>query len=214
MSLLAERMKSLTSRLGELLDLPNSLRPLVAAKGRLGALSVLAEVIRDKALDPPFAALPAPRDDREKLARSQAEVPLLLYRALRRSMSEAAALGLTWQIVERGAWRTLASMLDSLDLSTYARLDLRQRIVLVQDLLGRFPNIDALVDFAEPTRVGFTVTHCTFAHLMKAVNTPELAPLFCRIDEAYFASRNIRLGRTSTIASGGASCPFRLELAD
>jgi hypothetical protein len=199
-------------QLAELRDLPNALAPLVAARGRLGTLSLLGRLARDKVLAPPFGHLPPPADAREREARRIAEVPVLLYRHLAHTMTQAEALDLTWLIIERGAWRSLAALLDGLDLEAYSRLDLRARIVFIQELLARFPNLTADIDFAEPDRVGFTVTACAFARLTREAGHPELAPLFCRIDALYFKSRGFAFERQTTLASGGPGCPFRLSL--
>ena len=77
----------------------------------------------------------------------------------------------------------------------------------------RFFNATLTWDAIEADHVAFTVTACRFPPLCEAAGVPELAPLFCEVDEAYFGAvePDVILTRPTTLARGGATCPFTLR---
>ena len=56
------------------------------------------------------------------------------------------------------------------------------------------------------------VVSCRFVTLCEQVGAPELAPLFCAADLAYFVEGPIRLERPKTLAGGDDCCEFRFTL--
>jgi predicted ArsR family transcriptional regulator len=80
----------------------------------------------------------------------------------------------------------------------------------------KFFNATIEWDRISETAVEFTVTHCEFPGLCEAAGVPELAPVFCKGDGAFFGGveSDVELERPHTIAQGADDCPFRISLRD
>ena len=91
-----------------------------------------------------------------------------------------------------------------------------QREAYLRPLLDPVPNAIYTLDFDENYRVYFTVQACRFAQLCTQLEVPELAPLFCEVDDYFFRHDlpQVELERNTTIAHGGKQCPFVLSLSD
>ncbi|MEZ4366143.1 MAG: L-2-amino-thiazoline-4-carboxylic acid hydrolase [Kofleriaceae bacterium] len=130
---------------------------------------------------------------------------MLLYRALVPRLGQPAALALVDEVVRAGGVAFLAASIPPLPPAGLA--------AAARALVPRFFNADGEVTEPGPERVDFTVTRCRFVELMAAVGTPELAPLCCAVDEAFFASqRGVRLDRPETLAAGDPRCAFHFSV--
>jgi len=162
----------------------------------------------------PWRPFPPAVSEKDRLAREEIRDVVLLYRFLRPRLGEADALAVLGGVVTMGAFRTFDYLLDPLDPEAMKSLPAEERAAFVQANIDRFPNAEARIEHAAPECVAFTVTACRFPVLVQAVGHPELAPLFCAADHAYFARRKVRLERPHTIAEGAGSCPFTLYSED
>ncbi len=163
----------------------------------------------------PFAQLPPPADRRERQSRRQAGPAVLLYRALCEHLPRERALVVVGRVVRAGALGFLTRTLRGLDAGAFARLSPEQRVARVRRWLDGFFTTTAAIDAVGADSVSFTVTACALARLAVTAGHPELAPVFCRADAAFFASRRpaVALERPQTIAEGATTCPFTLTLS-
>lgn len=160
----------------------------------------------------PYRGLGPPAGEKERQSRIEIGEAVLLYRALCARMPREAALEVVRAVIREAAFISFDYLLSPMSPSDLANLDDAERHQLVAENIARFPNADAEIEEAAPERVAFTVTHCRFPALVAQLGHPELAPLFCSADEAYFEERlGVRFSRPQTIAEGAPTCPFRLE---
>jgi hypothetical protein len=159
----------------------------------------------------PFGSLPAPDCGNERQSRKQLAPAILLYRALMIRLPERA-LEVTEKVVATEGVRFMKKSLGKLKLKELPQMAQQERNAYVGELGERFFNAQIRWDHIGDEKVQFTVTHCRFPGLCQAAGAPELAILFCRVDEAYFGQvePNLVLTRPHSIAAGAADCPFTL----
>jgi hypothetical protein len=187
--------------------------PLIDRLGVFGAAVVGWKVDAAQRRGEPFATLPPPVDDGERLSRMQAAPLLLLYRVLKdRLGSDEEALDIARAAALAGGRAFLGRTLGKLDRATLSALDDEGRQRFADDKAHQFFNATLTWDHVGADEVRFTVTACHFPRLCEAAGLPEVAPLFCETDAAYFGAvePDVILERPHTLATGGDSCPFRL----
>jgi hypothetical protein len=190
------------------------LRALARRLGWRRALSLGIRLTLEQARGRPFQALPRPRDDDERKSRAQIGPAILLYRALQaRGMPGLKAMELCREVVLAAGVAFLAGTVGPLRQADLAALDDAGRRAFAETRGRRFFNATVRWDRVTSSEVRFVVTACRFPALCEAAGAPELAPLFCEVDEAYFGQveRRVRLERPHTLAEGGADCPFTLR---
>lgn len=197
-------------------DAAASLGVMAGTLGWWRAIAVGASISSPGAIDALFADLPAAADDRERASRQQAGPAILLYRALlkRNDFDAPAALALLSDVIETGALRFLGRQLSDLDPTVFAEMAPAQREQAAQRWLQAFFTSDTTLQRVAADKVVFHVTGCALHRLATATGHSELAPLFCRADGLFFASREpaVQLSRPTTIADGDAQCVFELTL--
>ncbi len=188
-----------------------AVRRLARTLGLAGFARVALGLARRRLRGEPYRGLPAAANAKERLSRAEARDAILLYRVLRPRLGEPAALTLVGEIIYDAALQLFDYLLDPIDAEALRRLPEDARFDFVTRNLERFPNAEADVLEAGPARVAFTVTHCHLAALARAAGHPELAPLFCAADGAYFEqTAGLQFARATTLAEGGPNCPFVL----
>ncbi len=189
--------------------------PLIQNVGLLQAIRVATDIERRKRAGEPFAELPPPASENERLSRAQAGSAVLLYRALG-AAGVPDPLGVTRDVMMKSGASFLRRQLGELRPSELAAMPEHEAARTVQALGAKFFN--ATIDWKEVDEQGvrFDVTHCFFPGLCAQAGHPELAPLFCAVDDAYFGrvEKNVRLNRTRTIATGASRCDFELLRTD
>lgn len=175
---------------------------LGALVGGTGALRVSGAIASARLRGEPFGELPRPPDRQDRLSRRQARDLILLYRALRGETSAAAALELCREVVIAAAVPFMATLVP-------ARRSAALRSMVPQ-LVRRFFNVEARL-VVDDSGEGFDVVRCRFVELLHAIGCPELAPLFCAADVAFFDGlrRPVVLRRSDTLAAGASRCDFR-----
>ena len=150
------------------------------------------------------------------MSRLQAAPLILLYRALQRRHPRERALDIARAAAVAGGRAFLRRSLGALDRATLSQLDDDERRAFAEEKSARFFNAEVRWQHIGADDVSFEVTACHFPALCEAVGAPELAPLFCETDAAYFGSvePNVVLERSETLATGGERCPFRLRWAE
>lgn len=194
------------AQLGAAIDV---LRPMTRRLGVVATTRVLGHVIGARLRGEPFAHLAPPADDRERKTRAQATDVILLDRAVSAVTGDPhLALSISRDAVFAGGQRFLSAMIPALP-----RHGLGQ---FATELAGRFFNAEGeTATDADGESFSFTVRRCLFVELLAAANASHLAPLFCAVDEVYFArpDQPLKLTRTKTLATGGDCCDFRFERA-
>ena len=163
--------------------------------------------------DDPFKNLDKPSDTSDRLSRDQLRPAVLVYQYLMTKRDPTEALQCTELIVQASGRAFLRSLLDGLDLVTLVQSNDRE--VILRDRLKAIPNATFSLKFVED-QLHFTVSACHFVRLCHLLSHPELAPLFCSVDEAFFGHdlKGVHLERDTTLAQGGECCPFIFTLDD
>ena len=192
-----------------------SLRVIADAVGWVHALRIGASISTPSASKALFSGLSAATDDREVASREQAGPAILLYRALTEHVGQARALEVTGDVVATGALRFLGRQLQDLDPAAFVAASDAERRASADRWIDAFFTADAALDEVTESTVVFNVSGCALHRLAAATGHPELAPVFCRADAAFFANRTppIDLHRPTTIASGDDQCRFELSMA-
>lgn len=190
-----------------------ALRTLTQRLGVRQTAALAMELGFQALLKKPFGRLPPPKNKQEALTRKQAAPAILLYRALERKIGQAAALTLTRRVTIDGAVDFLGHAVGPLDRAQLSALSPAQRTAYVHRIGRRFFNATVRWDEVSDERVRFTVTHCLFPPLCRAVGTPEIGPLFCAGDAVYFGEviSDVELIRPHTLAGDGPDCPFEIR---
>jgi len=191
------------------------LRLLIGRIGWLNSVRVLGLFLRWQWSREPFGGLPPAEDDRERQSRAQIAPAILLYRALKRRAPESA-WELTESVVLMEGVRFLRKSLGRLELERLQTLSPVERREFVEIRGAKFFNATLRWDEVAADRVQFTVTSCRFPPLCVAAGVPELAPMFCRVDDAYFGKvePGVTLERPATLAGGQDHCLFKLSIRD
>lgn len=162
----------------------------------------------------PFRTQGPPDCEEERLSREQIAPAVRLYRALDRMVGRGEALRITGLVVHDAAVLFLGHTVGHLDPDRWHAMDDAGRRNLVETVQARFFNATATIE--DVTRAGFVmrVRSCRFVRLCAAAACPEVAPLFCAGDLAFFNRGPVRLERCGTLAEGAAECDFRFHPGD
>ena len=192
-------------------DQLSALRLIINLVGvRDGFASALASA---GSVDAVFVHLESATSARERASRQQAGPAILLYRALRQRVGQTRALNVLQEVVAQGALRFLGRQLHDLDPTSFDSWSDEERQRRADAWLDRFFTAEAELTAVTNERVEFQVTGCALHRLAVGCGHPELAPLFCSADAAFFRARGIDLAVPSRIAEGDSRCHFVLRLA-
>lgn len=187
-----------------------ALRALSRRLGPLAALRIALAVRHRVAHGEPFRLLPPPDDDEHRNRRARLGPVIVLFDVLRRRYGDPRAIKLCADVVEAGVAVYFDARFGRLDRARLAAMNDAERAALVHHVERSLPHV--VVHFArlDHDELRFTVVACKVVRLCHEAGCPELAPLFCAGDARYFARLDptARLDRPTTLASGGACCPF------
>ncbi len=191
-----------------------ALRALAGHVGWIRAVRLGLYIRRQTQQGHPFKSLPPAVDEREAESREQLAGAVLLYMRLRETDSRERALEVVAPVVEASAHVLLSENIGEIDWHALAEEEGRHRYI--DERLRRFPNTVYQIEEMGARRVRFTVSHCHFATLCKALGVPELSPVFCAVDASYFGGVETRvsLHRPETLASGGSQCDFNFSIVE
>ena len=84
--------------------------------------------------------------------------------------------------------------------------------VLLKTFMRKYPAEGWTIDWKQNSRDGirFDMTTCFYHATLSSLGAPELTAAFCRVDDLIYStmSRYVSWQRSTTIASGSASCDF------
>lgn len=193
-----------------------SLRVLVDELGWWRTATVAAKIKWAQVRGEPFVDLPPPETEAERMSRQQVGPAVLLYRALSARFDGERALAITERAVVEAGVAFLARTVGRLDRDRLDQMDDDEREDFVRRSGDQFFNAELEWEAIAADRVEFSVTHCRFPALCEAADVPELAPMFCKADAAFFGGveEEVDLHRPHTIAEGARTCPFRIEMCE
>ena len=179
----------------------------------LGLKLMLITIIKlswSKLKGEPFQDLPLAQNRKERLSREQLGPVIIIYRILLMYLNPQEALKITTKVVETSGRAFLKVVLKDLDLNELTQLSEKEQKNYLTNLLDAVPNSIFTIHIVDQSTVHFTVTDCLFVQLCHQLELPQLAPLFCAVDKAFFQKdvTNISFERETTIAEGGHTCPF------
>ena len=186
-----------------------ALKAMSADFGLWETLKVGVMIAYRETLGHPFRTLSPTKDRRQRESRKQLGPAVLLYQHLSKSRSRPLALEITARVIEASGHAFLSSVMGTLDPRALLEMEEIERSDYLRPKLERIPNAIFSLSFTDK-EVRFTVTDCAFVSLCHQLKVPELAPLFCAVDDHFFGGvvSDIKLSRATTIASGGETCPF------
>lgn len=180
------------------------------------AITVAWRIERAAFRGEPWNDLDPPKDEKERLSREQIAPAILLYRELLKTHTQEDAIDIVLQTAIAGGVKFLKSSIGIIQRDDIARKSDDELATWTRETADKFFNADIVFDQVDREAVAFTVSRCRFPELCRAVGVPELAPVFCATDEAFFGKvqPGVTLTREETIASGGAKCGFHLAWDD
>lgn len=181
--------------------------------GLAEALRVGIRITRRAADGEPFKHLPPAVGFKEIGSRAQAGPAILLLEELTR-LGRPDAIQITEECVTVGAVLFLGQSIGRIDRAALAGMAPDEQKAWLEQVSGKFPNATMTWDEISADRVKFTIRSCRLHTLAVQSGHPELAPLFCKGDGAFFSGEGVSLERPGTLANGADSCPFTLTFAD
>jgi hypothetical protein len=180
------------------------------------AVITLFRLVKAESKGEPFGHLDPADSEEERLSRKQIGPGIILYKELRKVVSQERAIDIAEQAIIAGAIAFLKRSIGPLRKDKLESLNDTQRRAFVEEKGKRFFNATITWDTIEPTKVAFTVTSCRFPRLCKDAGVPELAPSFCRGDATFFGNvePNVQLDRPQMISTGAPTCQFALQWID
>lgn len=196
---------------------PRLLNHLVQKFGAGGTLRVLFEAVKIS-LSNPFESLEpvVKADGNARLSLEQFGPLYVLYRALRAAGTDRArALEFLAAFSREVATDFLRQSIPRLAGGALRAMSRGKRHNLVEQTVSAFFNARAEIRWeADDNGFALPVSFCWFAYFSRELDAPELAPLFCAADRAYFERQQpgIEFGRDQTLATGAPYCDFRFRL--
>ena len=183
--------------------------------GLWGAVWVGLAVRRRVKRGEPFAGWTDAEDAKEAGSRAQLGPAVALYRELQ-ARGRTDAREVVAEAVHDGALAFLGATVGPIRRADLEAMDDAGRRTWLEAVGDRFPNATVRWEQTGPDAVRFRVTSCRFVALCRALDVPELAPVFCAGDATFFGSvePNVTLTRPTTLAEGGDHCLFTLEWRD
>lgn len=188
----------------------DGLRALWRSLGPRQSARVLARVGAQRARGAPYRGWPKPATPKEAASRRQIGDAILLYRALRRHHDADRALALLEPVIVAGALTFLGERVGRIARDDFDGMNVAQRRELLDELAAGFFNARSHIGVLDDDRFELVVAECHFVAICERAGCPELAPLFCAGDLAFFAdpSQDAALERPECLARGDARCLF------
>ena len=189
------------------------IKVLVRRLGLRQALVVGARIKKREGRGEPFNALAPPADRNEALSRAQIGPAILMFEELSEVISSERAFEIAEEAILASGVVFMRRQLGRFDRAALAALTPSGREAFTKRAAKGFFNATMRWERVDADGVDFTITSCHFPGLCRAVGVPEMAPIFCRVDEAYFGriEPTVELTRLRTLAEGGKDCPFQLR---
>ena len=190
-----------------------ALQTMLREIGLLSTIKLGWYIAGNTLMTDPFKSIGKSKDQADKLSRRQLKPAIFVYRYFLKKYESQEALALTKKVVQASGRAFLNTVLHDLDIPTLIHSTQREEIV--RDRLRQVPNVTFSLKFEEEA-LHFTVSACRFVQLCHAIHHPELAPLFCSVDDVFFGHdlKGVSLQRATTIAQGGHTCPFIFSIED
>lgn len=182
---------------------------------RLGvteAVGVGLQVLLGELEGKPFSHLPPAESRSELLSRRQVGPAILLYRALVDRLGAESGLAALREVIVASTRIFLGHAIGHISKEKISAQKPHELREYAENMGRRFFNATIIWEEISSERLCFNVTHCLFPDLCRKAGAEEVASLLCEGDAFYFHEvlGTIDLERPYTLASGGASCPFRL----
>lgn len=189
---------------------------LVRELGVICAIGLVVRVQKSLFDGAPYQSLSPDVSEDERRCREQIGPAIALYQELMRRGLGERAYPIVREIILDAGLKFLTRTLSDNSVADLLAQDNPERMKTVEKLGRSFPNAEIRWERVDQEAAEFTVTHCRFPAICESCGVPELAPVFCEVDEYFFQnnSHNVMLFRETTIAEGGQVCPFKLFWVD
>ena len=148
------------------------------------------------------------------LSRRQIGPAVLLHRALARRIDPARALATVREVTLLAGVVFLSDLLGDLDPAAVAAEDPERALEELKTRASRMFNAEGEMSLClDPLEVSFRISRCRFVQLLEQTDDPEILPLFCEVDRAFFQPEQtpIQLRRSKTLAMGQDECDFHFH---
>ena len=179
--------------------------------GTARALRLVWQLSRALRRGEPFVDLPPVETEKQAWCRQQLGPAIALYRILKAQRGAEAALELTADLVLEATVAYLRTQIPALQRKDYEVLPESERQSMLTNLVDQFPNVEVGAFETSDRHFRFTVSRCVFVGMCRDLGHPELAPIFCAGDGAFFERHmpEIAFDRPTTRAQGQSCCDFR-----
>ncbi|MDP7038085.1 MAG: L-2-amino-thiazoline-4-carboxylic acid hydrolase [Myxococcota bacterium] len=153
----------------------------------------------------------------EKLSQKQMLPAVLLYKILiELDHGPDQAHKFVAHLVQTLAFSFLKFTIPIINRKRVENLPLPNQLKILTSITKRFFNAQGKAEMNSKDRFSFTVSKCSFAQYSTTLGVPELAPIFCASDKAYFdtCQTDITLERTTTLAEDHKPCDFVFHWKD
>lgn len=167
----------------------------------------------------PFHAINAHQKPtpQERLSQHQMAPVVILYDLLREDgLGEEEALQFLLRLTKEVAVAFLAFNVPQIRRAEWAPQSMARKLASLQGIAQKFFNVESVNKVVEGDVFTLDVTRCHFAEYCRALNVPELGPLFCAADRYFFEHHqpDVQFERHQTLAKDGLPCDFRFTWKD
>jgi len=199
--------------------LPMLLRILRRTLGTRMTVRAVAALLWRSRHDP-LASLPntdwPPHE--EALVRDQIRPIIVLDDVLRLDLrlGEDERHRLLREVVSHSGARFVEHVVPPIDAATWARASSDERRDVQRTLVSRFFNARTKHFEPDERSLRFDITSCRFVQIVRHLDRPYLANMFCDADSVFFGQprSTIRLQRKGTIADGADRCDMLFTFRD
>ena len=193
--------------------MPTAIGVLRRELGWLATTSVLIQFLVAGLRDPFRELTGPPPGPRERFTRHQLRPVLLLDQVLRRRFDAARVRDILGAVIAQSGARFVRHNVEHPDPERWRAMTGAEQSAFAQRILSRFGNAETTLVSVPPHDFAFNVSLCHFVGLTQRLGRPDLAPLFCAADSAFYGDPNvpIQLVRERTLAAGDDQCTFRFR---
>ncbi|MBJ80428.1 MAG: hypothetical protein CMH60_03840 [Myxococcales bacterium] len=192
---------------------PLALKLLLQELGCIKMVIVVLKLQYRQWLQNPFKELnrTAPPNASEKLSQRQMLPAVLLYKILQNhGYNSEGAKSIVAKVVHQVAFEFLKFNVPTIKHNDVYELPRANQEKILNAITAKFFNATGQTEINNDNTFSFFVSKCSFAAYSKILGVPELAPIFCASDKAYFdaCQPDVSLTRTKTLAENNLPCDF------
>ena len=199
-----------------LIGYPTALKIFIAHLGWKKLLQLFPKLVWNSVILNPYHSLPQAKTLKERFSRHQLKPVVNLYETLCPILGQQKTLEFLKSLVSQSGAQFVAYNIPLIDANTWHSLAPESKEQHTTQIIRQFFNAEGQVVEHPLFDFSFDVKVCHFVQLTAQLGRPELAPLFCAADGAFFNQEEvpIALYREHTLAKGDSCCSFRFRFKE